>query len=129
MGVRAMKVGCPLPTDSKTCVTADVKEIPIEVTSSSSSQYLVVWNLDGRQVAVERFISCPDEWMPHMRCGAPMLLDEPCNTDYVFFMPGQYRLSMTDGEAFPEGFRYELVSVSRETVELYFAERRACCCG
>lgn len=119
----------PATTDVKLDVAVDPKVIFVEVESSTSSQFVVIWGLvAGEQMKVERFTKCPDEWQAHKVCGQPLILTEE-NCDYMLYLPGEYRISMVDDSDIPEAVQYEQFPVARETVELYFAEKRACCCA
>lgn len=118
----------PKQQGSKEWVLPDPHEIVVQVETSAQSRLFVAWDLDGEQLKVERHSSCPDNWKAHRVCGKPLVITEE-NCDYVFYIPGDYRLSTVSGNPLPESLRFEDIVVARETVDLYFAEKRSCCCG
>lgn len=105
----------------------DPVEISIDVDTSAHSCLLVLWDLDLTQLKVERYADCPASWQPHKVCGKDLILTQ-ANCDYVFYLPGRYRLSTVDGSPIPDSVKYEKIMVTRETAQLYFAEKKACCC-
>lgn len=129
MKVQNRKIqGCqPLTMHCAEIVKPDPVEISIDVESSANSHYFVAWDLGGEQLKVERYVRCPDNWQPHKVCGKELIITEE-NCEYMFYLPGAYRLSTVSGAQLPESLKYEDEVVTRETVALYFAEKRACCC-
>ena len=128
MKVQSRKTGCPVVAmHSKEIVKPDDMEITVQVESSAQSRMFVVWDLDGEELKVERHVKCPDNWQPHKVCGQDLIITET-QCDYIFYLPGDYRLSTVSGNPIPRGLKYESTVVARETVDLYFAEKRACCC-
>lgn len=120
---------CPpvLLHDKQALVAPDEMEIAIDIDDSAHSTLFIGWDFTGEALQVERFATCPDSWQPHMVCGEPLVLDQN-KSDYVFYLPGRYRLSTLSGNPIPDGFKFEKIKVNDRTVELYLAEKRACCC-
>lgn len=124
------KAVCPPVVQGCVCEQkSDETCISFTIEPNAKRAYLFcAWNIGDETLEIYRHVKCPDDWKPQMVCGCPLLLTDAC-PDYMFFLPGHYWIKTLTGEPFADDFAYELIPVTREVADLYFAEKRGCCCG